>query len=144
MHFQLLDARDSLAASQLRNITELLRSVDPQVQEMTRGRMADVIRTSTWVLGRVILPRESEIVALGILVPKDAFELAWVETLIVSPGRRRQGMGGQLTQRLITAARSQGHQRIEAELHDEGSPADRLMLNSHFSRGSDRYVLSLV
>lgn len=143
MHFHLLDGRDSLPARQLRDMTMLLRSIDPTEAEMTSQRLADITRTSSWVLGRVFMGAEPQIIALGVLVPKATFDACRIEKVAVSQGSHRQGIGTQLMHRLLDLAKVQAFRHVEVSLAEEGSPMDRMLRRFNFERKSDRYTLTL-
>ena len=143
MHFHLLDDRDSLPTGQLRDVTNLLRAIDPAEGVMTRARLADLTRTSVWVFGKMFVGRDSQIIALGVLVPKSAFGTIRLEKIVVADGSRRQGIGIQLMHCLIDVGKTRGFRNIEAGLVEEGSPMERLFRRFHFVRNSGHYDLSL-
>src|SRR5688572_10190489 len=124
-------------------MTTLLRSVDPNETDMTHQRLTDLARTSYWVLGKMFVDHGSQIVALGVLVPKSEFDTVRIEKIAVAEGSRHQGIGIQLMHRLVDLARVRAFRNVEAPLAEEGSPVDRLLRRFHFQRNANRYLLTL-
>lgn len=90
---------------------------------------------------RLVAEEDSKLLGYISLAAGPAPATCWVTDLVVSPVKRRQGIGAELVLAAQTWARRNGYRRLVLEMQSKNHPAIRLAqkLAFEFSGYSDRY-----